>query len=127
MIRALPIILLLTGACRHYLWALWPAESRGDASKMLGGAAILVLLWIVGELRPDYWLLKVRNWWTAEESITAGCAGAYLIQPWHIPEGASMCSALVGFDLGSAGIAVVALLACLIPVRPNSIEKRPQA
>ncbi len=125
---ALPLLLLLIGATRHYLWPLWPAELRGVASKMLGACAAICLLSIISSMAPQsVWIQRVVTWYAIEEGMAAGCSGAYLIEPWPIPEGASMCSALVGFDLGAAGILVVAVLACLIPVRPNSIEKRPKA
>lgn len=109
--RNLAIALILVGASRHYGWALFDPSIRGIVSKALGGLAILCLLWII---RRDSWqVLLVLLWWAFEEAQVVGCSVAYLIKPWSIAVGQPLCSSLVGFDIGSIGIFVVAALTFL--------------
>ena len=107
------LLLLLVG--RHYAWALAEPGMRGVASKGLAAAAIVVVLWwLVAHLRRTLPVLLVAAWITLEEAQVAACSAAYLIKPWPIEAGRPMCSALVGVDIGSATLVVVAVLACLL-------------
>ena len=107
--------LLCIGYVRHYAWALAEPGMRGVASKGLAAAAIVVVLWwLVAHLRRTLPVLLVAAWITLEEAQVAACSAAYLIKPWPIEAGRPMCSALVGIDIGSATLVVVAVLACLL-------------
>ena len=107
---ALAVAMLAVGAARHYLWALVPAPMRGLASKCLGAVAILALLAVVVWLAGSLLVAAVAAWWAAEEAQVVLCTSWYAIEPWHVPEGAAMCSAKAGFDLGAVGIVAVSVL-----------------
>lgn len=107
--------LLCIGYVRHYAWALAEPGMRGVASKGLAAAAIVVVLWwLVAHLRRTLPVLAVAAWLTFEEVQVASCSAAYLAKPWPIEVGRPMCSALLGVDIGSATLVVVAVLACLL-------------
>lgn len=108
---ALVAALLLVAVARHYAWPLFEPGSRGMASKGLGAAAILVLMWTLYSHRPGKPLLVVLLWWTFEEAQVLLCSVAWLSAPWAVPVGQPICSALVGLDLGAIGAAAVALIA----------------
>jgi hypothetical protein len=61
-------------------------------------------------------------WYSAEEAQVAACSVAYIVQPWHVPEGKAQCSALMQTDIGAYGIAVVALILASYPVRVYSVR-----
>lgn len=111
--RALWPALLLTLFLRHYAWRWVPAEHAGDTSKALGAAAALVLLWLLsGYRRPAdklaYWALAL---YAVHEASAVLCAAWFIAAPWPILPGQAMCSAKIGFDLGAAGLLLVAILA----------------
>lgn len=107
----LAILLLATGAARHYGWALLPPDLQGIASKALGACAALVLLYVVGNLAKCRWCLPVLLWWGYEELSTLLCSTAYAIHPWIVEPGVSICSAWAGFDVGAFGIMALGCLA----------------
>ena len=106
-------MLLLTLFLRHYAWRWVPAEHAGDASKALGAAAALVLLWLLS--RQLTTADKLARWalalYAAHEVSAALCATWFIFSPWLIAEGQAMCSAKIGFDLGALGLLLVAVLA----------------
>lgn len=106
----LAVLLLLIGSARHYVWGLADIAARGLVAKALGGAAILALLWIVHGLTHSRLLLPVLLWWAWEELQVVTASVWFIFDPWPVPAGESMLSARAGFDLGAAGILVVALL-----------------
>lgn len=106
----LALLLLLVGTARHYGWAMAEVATRGLVSKALGGMAILALLWIVHGLTHSRLLLPVLLWWAWEELQVVTASVWFIFDPWPVPAGESMLSARAGFDLGAAGILVVALL-----------------
>ena len=106
----LALAVLLIGASRFYAWELWPPELRGTASKMLGSMAALCLIGIVYSLKPSRLLAFVCAWYAFEELQTVICSVAYMVEPWTVPIGVSICSARIGFDLGAIGILAVAWL-----------------
>jgi len=107
----LAMLLLATGAARHYGWALFPEDIRGIASKALGAAAALVLLYVISQLKKCRWCLPVFFWWGYEELSTLLCSTAYAIHPWSVSRGESICSAWAGFDVGAFGIMALGCLA----------------
>lgn len=111
----LAALILFAGVARHYGWALLPVDLRGIASKALGALLALVLIGVIWRLRPSPSLLPVALWLAYEEAQTALCSVAYAIQPWEVAAGHSICSAWAGFDLGAAGLVVIAFLAWGLP------------
>jgi hypothetical protein len=108
-------VMLLIGAARHYGWDLVPANLAGVASKGMGAAAILALMWIAYYLAGGgRLLLAVLAWWSFEELQVVLCAAAWAVEPWHVPEGAAMCSARAGFDIGALTVIIVAGLALAV-------------
>ena len=122
------VVLLLVMAARHYLYDLWPPELRGLASKALGALALLSLVWVVVALAPrSTTVTAVALWWSVEEVQVALCSFAYMLRPWVVPTGQSICSARLDLDLGAIGIVVVfwlslyvyrSLYGCTAPPRP---------
>ena len=111
--RALWPALLVTMSLRHYAWRWVPAEHAGDASKALGAAAALVLLWLLSGYRKPgdtlaFWALAL---YATHEASAALCASWYIVAPWPIAVGQAMCSAKIGFDLGALGLLLVSILA----------------
>ena len=118
----LALAMLLIGASRFYAWELWPPELRGPASKMLGSMAALCLIGIVYSLKPSRLLAFVCAWYAFEELQTVICSMAYMVEPWAVPVGMSICSARIDFDIGAVGIMFVAFLlwrACVRLPRPR--------
>ena len=106
-----PVIgLLLVGAMRHYLWPHFPAELQGMASKGLGAAAVLCLLFVVWRQSPSRPLALVFAWWAWEELQIVLCSVAYMHTPWTVEPGQGICSARIGLDIGAAGILAVAAI-----------------
>lgn len=103
--------LLLIGASRNYGWLLVDPSMRGVASKALGAIAALCLLAIIVYYFKSKIVLLVAGFYGFEELQTATCSVMYLIEPWHVEAGQSMCSARINFDLGAVGIFIVGLLA----------------
>lgn len=110
-VNQLAPILLLIGAARHYGWLMVDVQSYGVASKGLGALAAMALLWVLSRRVNGFVVLWVMLWYGFEELLTATCSFAYLIAPWPVEVGQSMCSARIGFDIGAIGIFVVGLIA----------------
>lgn len=107
----LAALLLLVGTSRHYGWLVVDPQFRGIASKALGSIAALCLIAIIWHHFSSKLVSMVLAWYAFEEFITASCSVMYLIDPWPIEAGQSICSAKVDFDIGAAGIFVVGFLA----------------
>ena len=106
----LALVLLLIGATRHYGWALWPDTLRGSASKMLGALAALCLIGLVVYLAQSRVILLPAAWYAFEETQTAICSAAYMVKPWAVPVGASICSARLDFDIAAVSVLLLAFL-----------------
>lgn len=100
--------LLLIAAARHYLWAAWPDALRGTASKMLGAMAALCLIGIVIHLAQSKAVTLAGAYYAFEETQTAICSAAYMVDPWPVAVGQSICSARLDFDLGALGVMLLA-------------------
>lgn len=111
-LNQLAACLLFVGVSRNYGWLLVDPAQMGVASKGLGSLAAIALLYLVWKLLPTMSLVlgMVIGWYAFEESQTAICSAMYLIEPWHVEAGQSMCSARIGFDIGTVGIFVVGLI-----------------
>lgn len=95
-------------AARHYLYDLWPPELRGLASKALGALALLSMIWLAVWLAPrSLPVTLVALWWSIEEVQVALCSFAYMLKPWPVAPGQSICSARLDLDLGAIGIVIV--------------------
>lgn len=112
--KQLAAALLLVGASRHYGWLLVDPQFRGVASKALGSIAALCLLGVILWHVASKITVPVIAWYGFEELQTAMCSVMYLAKPWPVEVGQSMCSARIGFDIGTVGIFVVGFLAYLL-------------
>jgi len=109
------VVLLLVMGARHYLYDAWPPELRGLASKALGALALLSMVWLVVSLVPRSTpVTLVALWWSIEEVQVALCSFAYMVRPWPVPVGHSICSARLDLDLGAVGIVVIFWLAIYV-------------
>lgn len=109
------VVLLLVMGARHYLYDAWPPELRGLASKALGALALLSMVWLVVSLAPRSTpVTLVALWWSIEEVQVALCSFAYMVRPWPVPVGHSICSARLDLDLGAVGIVVIFWLAIYV-------------
>lgn len=109
------VVLLLVMGARHYLYDAWPPELRGLASKALGALALLSMVWLVVSLAPRSTpVTLVALWWSIEEVQVALCSFAYMVRPWPVPVGHSICSARLDLDLGAVGIVVIFWLALYV-------------
>ena len=102
---------------RHYGWDWFPAESRGVASKGLGGVALLSVVWIVYALIPARPVAVVAALWSWQELQVALCSFAYIYSPWPVQPGQAICSAIAGFDIGAASLIAIAFLARCLAVK----------
>ena len=119
---SLSAVLLLIGSAKNYAWSFFPPADRGMAAKALASIALLGCLWIIYRLAPFARLVAlVLIWWAWEELQVVLCSVAYMVDPWDVPLGQSICSARIDFDLGAIGILIVAFLAwkLSIPVRSD--------
>lgn len=107
----LPAALLLIGGWRHYGWELFDGGTRALVSKASGAVAICCLLLILWRLHGTKQMLPIVVWWAWEEMQVALCSTWFIFAPWPVQPGEAMCSAKLGFDLGSVGILIVASLA----------------
>ena len=119
----LALVLLLIGATRHYGWALWRDTLRGSASKMLGALAALCLIGLVVYLAQSRVILLPAAWYAFEELQTAICSAAYMVTPWTVPVGMSICSAKIDFDIAAVSVLLLALL-LWHPVRSSYVQNK---
>ena len=54
--------------------------------------------------------LLVVIWWIAEEAQTILCSIGWILSPWEVKEGQAQCSALLGFDISTLGLFMIALI-----------------
>jgi hypothetical protein len=107
-------------AARNYGWLMADAAARGAVSKALGAAAILALLLLVYRLAPSKPLGLALAFGAFEELQTIICSTAYAFNPWAVPEGQSICSARLDFDLGAIGVMLLAIVLHAICQSENS-------
>lgn len=108
------VALLLVAVMRHYGYVILPPELRGVGSKALGSAAALALLsGIVIAWRHSLVFLAAA-YYAFEELQSLLCSLAYMLEPWPVKVGQSLCSAKAGFDLGAVGIMLAGLVLWLI-------------
>jgi len=94
---------------RYYAPWLAPADVRGLVSKSLGAAQSLVHVAVICII-VQHWLRHVAGpimlaaaYAVWEEAQGAICPIWYIFEPWHVPQGAAMCSARAGYDFGLLG------------------------
>jgi hypothetical protein len=117
----LAVYVLAILAARNYGWLMADAAARGAVSKALGAVAILALLLLVYRLAPYKPLGLAVAYGAFEELQTVICSTAYAFNPWTVPEGQSICSARIDFDLGALGVMLLAAALHRIsqPVNPD--------
>jgi hypothetical protein len=123
-VKNLYLAVLAVVACRNYAWGWFEPAQRGIVSKGLGAATILYLLILLYRAQPSKALGLVVAYGAFEELQTIICSAAYFFKPWEVPQGQSICSARLDFDLGAIGVMFLALTlhkVCL-PVRPDSTK-----
>jgi hypothetical protein len=99
---------------RYYAPWLAPADVRYLVSKSLGAMQSLVHIAVLCIL-AQHWMRRVAGpimlaaaYAAWEEAQGAICPIWYIVEPWHVPQGAAMCSARAGYDFGVLGASVAA-------------------
>jgi hypothetical protein len=120
VVEALALGLVALTVVRYYAPWLAPADVRGLVSKSLGAAQSLVhivalCILVLHRLRrvagPIMLAAAYAAWEDAQGAI---CPIWYIFEPWHVPQGAAMCSARAGYDFGVLGAFVAVGVVCLI-------------
>ena len=121
--KSLAAALLLIGVLRHYGWELVRPEWQAQVWNISASVVIVPLLWAVAyKWRPT---VLIALWWTFEELQVMICSTWWLVRPWSVPKGEAQCSALIGFDLSSVGLAwVAAILLMSIVSSSNYLKKK---
>lgn len=104
------VTLLMVALMRHYGYVPLPPELRGVGSKALGSAAALILLSGVVLAWRHKLVFIAAAYYAFEELQSLLCSLAYMVDPWPVAKGQSLCSAKVGFDLGAFGIMLAGLV-----------------
>jgi hypothetical protein len=112
--------LLLLGVLRHYSWELFDPEIQAQVWNAVGSMVIVTFL-LATVSRAT---LLVVIWWIAEEAQTILCSIGWIFQPWQVKPGEAQCSALLGFDLSSAGLLAVSLILVCQHVRSYRSQKK---
>lgn len=120
--RSWPLVLLLIGAQRHYLYEQFPAGWQDDVWNICGAVAVLALAWATVAAWPSRWAVLVAIWLSAEEALVAGCSAWWLVDPLIVAPGDEQCTARVGFKFGAVGIAAVAYL--MLRINAENSSKR---
>ena len=106
--KSLAAGLLLLGVLRHYGWSSVPTEYQRFAWNISGSVVIVIFLWAVAYQWAATRLIAL--WWTLEELQVIACSMGRMLRFWEVKQGESQCSVLLGFDLGSLGLFLVALI-----------------
>ncbi len=104
--KAIAAAFLLLGVLRHYSWELAPPEIQAQVWNAAG--SIVITIFLLATVSRDTLLVVI--WWIAEEAQTILCSVGWIIKPWEVKKGEAQCSALLGFDLSSAGLLAVSLI-----------------
>jgi drug/metabolite transporter (DMT)-like permease len=92
-------------------WAFSPVEIA--MGRVLGGTAILALIWLVQDRR---WSLRRTDVWAVAIVVVAGCAWPYYIQPWVISrQGSAFMALMVSF----VPLLTIGMSIALLGTRPN--------
>ena len=84
---------------------------QGDVWNASLGLLLLALLCLVALVHGSFEVAAVCALLGAFAALQAGCSIAYLIRPWHVPEGGETCSAALNVPLGLVGLVVGGALA----------------
>jgi hypothetical protein len=107
-VKATAAALILLGALRHYGWGWVSPDIQRFVWNISGSVVILLLLWTMAyQSQP---LRLVVLWWSFEELQVIACSLGRIFRPWFVNPGEAQCSALLGFNLGAIGLALVAIL-----------------
>jgi hypothetical protein len=101
--------MLALAILRGYGWDVLPVHMKGSASKAAGGLALLAMIWLAHSLvRPSLVVAVAASVWSVGELQVIIGSIWYMLDPWEVPEGASILSAKAGLNLGSAGLVLIA-------------------
>lgn len=112
--------LILLGLIRHYFWELVPPQAQAHTWNITGSIVIVIFL----SAMVSRATLPVIVWWIAEEAQVSLCSLGRLFSNWTVKPGEAQCSALLGFDLSTAGILCVGLLLLSQYVRSYRSQKK---
>ena len=117
-----PIVadLLLLGVLRHYSWELVRPDIQAQVWNACGSIVIVIFLLAVVSRQTAL----VVIWWLAEEAQTILCSVGWILSPWEVKPGEAQCSALLGFDLSTLGLLVVAMILVCQAVRSYRTQKK---
>jgi hypothetical protein len=118
--KPLAATLLLLGVLRHYSWELFEPEIQANIWNVCGSIVIVIFLLAVASRES----LLVVIWWIAEEAQTILCSIGWILSPWEVKKGEAQCSALLGFDLSSAGLLAVSMILVCQAVRACRVQKK---
>ena len=105
----LDAILLLTIGLRHYGWQLSPVAHQADIWNSLGSAAVLAGFCAAVYLPRGRFSGTLLSVLAAHELAVIIASVAYILAPWHVPEGQGQMSAWVHFDMAKLGGLLVML------------------
>lgn len=109
--------LLALGVFRHYGWDHVPVDAQRFVWNMSGSVLILFLIWSAW---PAARLVVV--WLSFEELQVVACSLIRILRPQDISIGKAQCSDLIGFDLGTVGLFLVALILAYQTVRTTGYK-----
>ena len=116
------LVVLAACAVRHYAYTLAPAADRADWANAIGALMLMIAPLYAAWRWPSPLVWAAAALWVIEEAMIVGCSVAYIIRPWVVPEGQDQCSALLGFELGKLGAAVLAgVLGAIVLARRKTL------
>ena len=125
---ALALAIVAVVVVRYYAPWLAPPEVRGYVSKSLGAAQSLLQIacictmasiWLKRAAGPIMLAAAYAAW---EEGQGMVCPIWYVVEPWHVPQGAAMCSARAGYEFGLVGATVASFVVWVIYLWSNRHE-----
>ena len=120
--KSLAVCLLLMGLLRHYGWPYVDPSIAKFVWNISGSVVIVIFLWAIAYQWAATRLIAL--WWTFEELQVIACSLGRILRFWEVKPGESQCSALLGFDLGSVGLFLVALILVCQAVNLTGLQKK---
>ncbi len=122
MKNSLLAAIFLMFVARHYGYYLVDGNDRAQVWNISGAVMGLAILAAALRAWPSLVMLAIAAWAGFEEVQVIACSVAYMVNPWAITAGEDQCSSLLGFDLYSAGIVGITLIAWSLAVRSYSSD-----
>ena len=114
-------LLLLLGVSRHYLWEIVRPEWMAHVWNITGALVITAFLWAFAYRWRETVLIAI--WWTFEEAQVVICSTWLMLNPQPVKDG-GQCSTLLGFDLSTLGLLLIALILVCQAVNLYSYKKK---